>query len=95
VKAFSHEEGQHGFFQFQLVTLRRKEFDFAGQKLLRNFQLVLIAQSVKHDLLVYAGEYFGSQRLLGASENMPIQMSGDGQNQPLRVESEPASLRMR
>jgi len=57
VKSFSHEEWQHRFVQFQLVALRREELDFTQQKLLGDFQLVFVTQTVKNQFLVYPGEY--------------------------------------
>ena len=73
VKSFPHQKRQGGLVQFQLVTARSQEFDLTRQKLLRDLQLVFVAQAMEHELLVDACEDFRAQGLLGARENMPFQ----------------------
>ena len=57
VESFSHEERQYRLVQLQFVAVRREKLDFPQQKLLGDFQLVFVTQTVKNQFLVYPGEY--------------------------------------
>src|SRR6185312_2562575 len=73
VKSFSHEKGENSFIQAKRMAACRKEFDFTRKKLLSDLQLVLVAQPMKNELFVDAGEDFRPKRLLSARENVPFE----------------------
>ena len=73
VKSLSHEERQNRLVQFQFVTARGEELDFTRQELLRDLQLVFVAQAMEHELLVHAREDFRAQGLLRSREDVAFQ----------------------
>jgi hypothetical protein len=76
VKPLSHEERQHRFVEFQIVLTRFQEFDFFHQKLLCNFQLMLVAQPMEHRFLINSREdYQGHPRTSCCSYTRPSNLS--------------------
>ena len=75
MESLPHKERQRRLVEFQLVTTRREEFDFAGQEFFCDLQLVFVAQPVEHKLLIDARKNLWAQSLLCACENVSLQRS--------------------
>jgi len=73
MKPFPHQERQRRLVEFDFVTAHRQKLDLAGKKLLRNLQLMLLAQTVEHELLIHAGEDLRAQSLLRTGEDMAFE----------------------
>ncbi len=51
VKSFANQKGQDGGLNRQCVSPASQETDFPRKKFLRDFQLVFVAEPMKHELL--------------------------------------------
>jgi len=52
----AHEKRQNRRIEFQSVTARGEEFDFARQEFFSDFQLVFVAQAMEYEFLVHSRE---------------------------------------
>jgi len=73
VETLSDEKRQRGLVEFDPVTACGEEFDFAGQELLCNPQLVFLAQAMEHEFLIHTREDLRAQGLLRTGEDVAFQ----------------------